>query len=74
MPISTTDVVTNIIAGNEDQRTGGIVVYCQRTGEYNASEITYEKHITYNDLESRYTERFDDVTYYTVGTTDIIGA
>lgn len=74
MPISTTDVVTNITVGNDNQRTGGVVVYCQSTGEYNTSQITYEKNVTYNDLESRYTNRFDDVTYYTVGTSDIIGA
>jgi hypothetical protein len=73
MAMTTTDVVTNIISGNEVQRTGSIVVYCQRTGEYNTADVTYEKHVTYNGLESLYTDRFDDVTYYTVGTNVIVG-
>lgn len=73
MPISTTDVVTNIIVGNEAQKTGTVVVCCQRTGTFNTIDPTYEKHVTYNTLESNYTDRFDDVTYYTVGTSTIIG-
>lgn len=73
MAITTTDVVTNIVSGNDYQKTGTVVVCCQRTGTFNTINPTYEKNVTYNDLESRYTERFDDVTYYTVGKATVIG-
>ena len=73
MAITTTDVVTNIVSGNDYQKTGTVVVFCQRTGTFNTINPTYEENITYNDLESRYTERFDDITYYTIGTSTIVG-
>jgi len=73
MAITTTDVVTNIVSGNDYQNTGAVVVSCPRTGMYNSIDPTYQKDVTYNDLESRYTERFDDVTYYTIGTATVVG-
>jgi hypothetical protein len=73
MPINTIDVVTNIVSGNESQKTGTVVVSCQNTGTFDTIDPTYEKHITYNTLESLYGDRFDDVTYYTVGTSTIVG-
>lgn len=73
MPITTVDVVTNVVSGQENQKTGTVVTYCQRTGEFNTVDPTYEKSITYNTLESKYGNRFDDVTYYTIGTATIVG-
>jgi hypothetical protein len=73
MPITTTDVVTNIVSGNEVQKNATYVAYCQRTGEYNALNSTYETSISYNNLANKYTNRFDDVTYYTIGSSGIIG-
>jgi hypothetical protein len=35
MPITTTDVVTNIVSGTDYQKTGTVVVCCQRTGTFN---------------------------------------
>jgi hypothetical protein len=73
MAITTTDVVTNIVSGNDYQKTGTVVVCCQRTGTFNTIDPTYEKNVTYNTLESLYGDRFDDVTYYTIGTSIIVG-
>ena len=71
--MTTVDVVTNVVSGNETQKTGTVVVCCQRTGTFNTIDPTYEKNVTYNTLESRYTNRFDDVTYYTIGTNIVVG-
>lgn len=73
MPISTTDVVTNVISGNEIPKNATCVTYCQRTGEFNKLDATYETSIGYNNLESKYTNRFDNITYYTIGNNNIVG-
>ena len=64
MPISTIDVVTNVVSGIEVPKNATIVTYCQRTGEYQTLNATYETSIGYTDLETKYTNRFDDITYY----------
>jgi hypothetical protein len=69
MAITTTDVVTNVVSGNETPKNATCVVFCQRTGEYETLDATYETSIGYNALEAKYTNRFDDVTYYTNGPT-----
>ncbi len=78
MPISTTDVVTNVVSGNDTSNNGSSVTYCMRTGSYQSShnnaEYVYEAGINYDDFSTKYTNRFDAVTYYTIGTSDIIGA
>jgi hypothetical protein len=58
MPLTTTDVVTNIVSGNETPKNATTVVYCQRTGEYESLNATYEQSITYDALEDKYTDRF----------------
>lgn len=68
MPISTTDVVTNIVNGVEVPKNATTVVFCQRTGEFETLNSTYETSIGYTGLESKYTNRFDDVYYYNVTT------
>jgi len=66
MPISTTDVVTNVVSGVETIKNATCVVFCQRTGQFNTLGSTYESSFTYSDLENKYTNRFDDIYYYNV--------
>lgn len=73
MPISTTDVVTNVVSGVEVPKNATTVVYCQNTGEYETLNATYETSIGYTALETKYTNRFDDVTYYTLGSGVLVG-
>jgi len=67
MPVSTTDVVTNVVSGVDVPKNATTVVYCQRTGQYETLNSTYESSISYTDLENKYTNRFDDITYYSIG-------
>lgn len=64
MALTTTDVVTNVVPNNEAIKNATTVVNCYRTGAYNLSNATYQKSITYNAMESKYTGRFDDLGYY----------
>jgi hypothetical protein len=72
MPVSTTDVVTNVVSGLETIKNGSAVVYCWRgvpisgSGNYQAlvSNFEYDKTYSYTANESRLTNRFDDVAYY----------
>lgn len=72
MPISTTDVVTNAVSGIEVIKNGSAVVYCWRgvpingSGNYQAliSPFEYNKSYSYDAIENRLENRFDDVTYY----------
>lgn len=81
MAISTTDVITNVVAGRETIQNGSAIVYCWfgkpvgGSGSYQAlvSPFEYEKSYSYTANESRLTNRFDDVTYYTVGTSGVLG-
>lgn len=73
MAITTVDVVTNIVSGVETIKNATCVVSCQRTGEFENLDSTYESSFTYSDLENKYTSRFDDITYYTLGSGTIIG-
>lgn len=58
MPLTTTDVVTNVVSGVEVAKNATTVVYCQRTGEYETLNATYESSVTYDALEDKYTDRF----------------
>jgi len=73
MPISTTDVVTNVVSGVETSNNGFVIVTTLRTGEYK-SLGAFDTSIGYSTLESKYTNRFDDITYYTLGSGTLIGA
>lgn len=68
MAITTTDVVTNVVSGVETPKNATCVVYCQRTGEFETLNATYETSIGYSDLENKYTSRFDDIYYYNIAT------
>jgi hypothetical protein len=79
MPITTTDVVTNVVSGRETIQNGSAVVYCwpgrpiSGSGNYQASisPFEYNKNYSYTANETRLTNRFDDVTYYTTGPSGI---
>jgi len=73
MPVSTTDVVTNAINSSETPKNATIVVSCQNTGEYKTINSTYETSISYVNIESKLTNRFDDISYYTLGNSTIVG-
>jgi hypothetical protein len=81
MPISTTDVITNVVSGRETIQNGSAVVYCwfgrpiSGSGNYQAliSPFEYEKSYSYTANASRLTNRFDNVTYYTTGASGILG-
>jgi len=64
MSITTVDVVTNAVNSNETIKNATLVVSCARTGAYNNLNATFEKSFTYNQIESKYTSRFDDIGYY----------
>lgn len=67
MAITTTDVVTNVVSGVEVAKNATCVVFCQRTGEYESFDSTYDVSISYDGLEAWFTDRFDDVNYYAGG-------
>lgn len=60
------DVVTNV-SGVDNIKNATAVVYCMPTASYQTLDATYENSLSYNDLENRYTNRFDDITYYISG-------
>ena len=64
MPITTTDVVTNVVSGNETIKNASCVVYCFRTGAYQSIESDFQRSFTYGELEDKYTTRFDNISYY----------
>lgn len=73
MPITTTDVVTNVVSGIEIIKNGSSVVYCTRgvpidgSGNYQVSinPFEYNKNYSYEAIQNRYSNRFDDTQYYT---------
>jgi hypothetical protein len=64
MAITTVDVVTNTVSGNEAIKNATTIVSCTRTGTYNNVNAIFEKSFTYNQIESKYTSRFDDIGFY----------
>ena len=72
MPITTTDVCTNVVSGVETQKNGTVIVSCANTGTYKTI-TSVDSSIGYNTLETKLTGRFDDVNYYTIGTNTIVG-
>ncbi|NDG28603.1 hypothetical protein EB118_00670 [bacterium] len=66
MPITTTDVCTNVVSGVEVTNNGATVVSCLSTGEYESINATLDTSIGYTTVEARLTNRFDDIYYYNV--------
>lgn len=63
MAITTTDVVTNVTS-SEEIKNATCVVTCTSVGEFKTIDPTYETSMTYGEIESLYTSRFDDIAYY----------
>lgn len=63
MPITTTDVATNV-SSLEVAKNGTCVVTCTPAGAYHTIDATYETSLTYDELQSLLTNRFDDIAYY----------
>ena len=64
MAITTVDVARNTVTSNETISNGSCVVYCPPTGAYKAIAATFQGSFTYNQLETKYTSRFDNINYY----------
>lgn len=62
MPITTVDVVTNVVSGVETSNNGYVIVTTLRTGEYK-NLGAFDTSIGYSTLETRYTNRFDTYLY-----------
>jgi hypothetical protein len=73
MPITTTDVCTNVVSGVETAKNGTVIVSCSNVGVYKSINATFESSLSYSTLENKYTNRFDDVNYYTLGNSTIVG-
>lgn len=58
MPVTTTDVVTNVVSGVDTPKNATTVVYCLPTGRYHSLDAVYEASLSYNSLEGSYTDRF----------------
>lgn len=54
-------------------KNGTSVVTCSWTGEYSVLNTAVLNTPTIADIENKYDNRFDDVTYYTIGSGNIIG-
>jgi|688.fasta_scaffold79284_5 hypothetical protein len=64
--------ITKAISANP-LKNGTTVVTCLNTGEYSTLD-TYVSNIpTISDIEDKYEDRFDDTTYYTIGSSGILG-
>lgn len=58
--MSTIDIVTNVVSGNLNIKNGTAVVFCMPTANYKTLDATFEQSITYDNLESLYTDRFEN--------------
>lgn len=63
MAVTTVDVVTNTTS-SETIKNASCVVYCFRTGSYQSLESDFQGSFTYDELETKYTDRFDNINYY----------
>lgn len=69
--VSTTDVVTNPDSTREVARNASVVCSCFPTGksftidtDTDSNFIRFDTSLTYQQMENKYTTRFDDIAYY----------
>lgn len=65
--MATTDVVTYAVSGagtSPTPQNATTVVMCFNTGSYSSATGVYDISTSYENLETLYTDRFDDVHYY----------
>jgi len=48
-------------------KNGTVVVSTTFTGEYSTLDTVVKNSPTISDIENKYDNRFDDITYYTIG-------
>lgn len=62
--VSTTDVVQNVDSSREVARNGSVVCSCLPTGQSHSVTYTTDVSMTYAALQTKYTDRFDELAYY----------
>ena len=69
--VSTSDVVQNIDSNREVAKNGSVVCSCFPTGQSytidtntDTNFVNFDTSLTYAALETKYTGRFDDISYY----------
>lgn len=69
--VSTTDVVQNLDSSREVARNGSVVCSCLPTGRSytidtntDGNFVSFDTSLTYTELQTKYTSRFDDISYY----------
>ena len=69
--VSTTDIVQNIDSTREVARNGSVVCSCLPTGRSytidtstDTNFVNFDTSLTYTALQTKYTGRFDDISYY----------
>ncbi len=62
--VSTTDVVQNVDSTREVAKNGTCVVTCTPTGTSHTIDASFDTSMTYSELQSLLTSRFDDIAYY----------
>ena len=69
--VSTTDVVQNLDSSREVARNGSVVCSCLPTGRSytidtntDGNFVSFDTSLTYTALQTKYTSRFDDISYY----------
>jgi hypothetical protein len=55
-------------------KNGTVLVSCTTTGEYSVLNTSVKNTPAITDIENKYDNRFDEITYYTVGNGNILGA
>lgn len=65
MAISTTDVITPANTGSDNISNGNAIVYVQEGGLTTSLPTTsYVSNPTFSGVETKYTNRFDEIAYY----------
>lgn len=54
-------------------KNGTTLVSCTMTGEYSVLNTYVKNTPSITDIESKYDNRFDDITYYTIGDSTLVG-
>ena len=62
--VSTTDVVQNLDSSSEVAKNATCVVTCTPTGTSHTIDAVFDTSLTFTQLETKYTDRFDDIAYY----------
>lgn len=64
MAISTTDVVTQADTTDDTINNGNSIVHCTMGGLTKGSTIYEHSTLGFSGIETKYTDRFDQVAYY----------